>query len=149
MSNRNNSRHKNQALSVWQANLPEVSQKELDLIDRSRSRIESAVLCHRVAASAISDNHVYSLLQQLSTIEKGEVLKQTYPRALTPEVEALLTRLTEKYLATMEMLDQQAAGEVFAELMRFLKDLNNLDDRSIWNRLQKVLDHEYTIRFRL
>jgi hypothetical protein len=151
MSNSNNSRHKSQALSVWQADLPEIHapQEALDLIERSRVRMESTMVCYRMTVNAISDNFVYSALQQLSATEKVEVLKRIYSETLTPELEASLSRDTAKFLATLETLNQRVSAEVVSELLGSLRDLTDLDDRSFLDKLEDVLDHEFTIRFKL
>jgi hypothetical protein len=151
MSNGNNSRHKSQALSVWQSNLPEIHESEevLDIIDKSRSRMESTMVCYRMAVNALSDNYVYTALQQCSATERVEVAKRIYSETMTPELEASLFRSRAKFFTALETLNQRVSAEVVSELLGSLRDLTDLDDRSFLDKLEDVLDHEFTIRFKL
>ena len=151
MSNGNNSRHKKQALSVWQSNLPEihVPDEVLEIIDKSRGRMESTMVCYRMAVNALSDNFVYTVLQQCSATERLEVAKRIYSETMTPDLEDSLSRSRAKFFAILETLNQRFSVEVVSELLDSVRDLSDLDDRSFLDKLEEVLDHEFNIKFRL
>jgi hypothetical protein len=122
-------------ITVRPKNLPEVRVPTGQLM-KPLSRMEYVTALSSMATDLGSHAYLYSMFTLFTTVQRAELLRQTFPGGMPPNIEASYNKLTQGFSALMEQIPQETSARLLEELKRIPA---NVGDERLWAKMRALL----------